>query len=117
MNRSEGCITNRADSMARDCYIVRTASTIRMMGCGCQKLRIAGAERAVHESGCRVWSHVGPACRRILLARMLSAVTLGKRIVPGRLRNALPLFLLLAAWAVIGIGRCLSQAAELAGDR
>jgi len=27
-------MTNRADSMTRDCYIVRTASTVRMMGCG-----------------------------------------------------------------------------------
>jgi hypothetical protein len=55
------------------------------------------------------WIWHGP----LLLACVLSAATLGKRIVPGRLWNALPLFLLLAAWAVIGIKRRLREAAEL----
>jgi hypothetical protein len=55
------------------------------------------------------WIWHGP----LLLAGMLSAGTLSKRIVPGRLWDALPIFLLLAAWAVIGIKRRLRQAAEL----
>jgi hypothetical protein len=48
-----------------------------------------------------------------LLACILSAATLTKRIVPGRLWDALPVFLLLAGWAVIGIKRRVRQAAEL----
>jgi hypothetical protein len=49
----------------------------------------------------------------LLLACILSAATLTRRIVPGRLWDALPVFLLLAAWAVIGIRRRVKQAAEL----
>jgi hypothetical protein len=55
------------------------------------------------------WIWHGP----LLLACILSAATLTKRIVPGRLWDAVPVFLLLAAWAVIGIRRRLRQAAEL----
>lgn len=55
------------------------------------------------------WIWHGP----LLLACILSAVTLTRRIVPGRLRDALPVFLLLAGWAVIGIKRRVRQAAEL----
>ena len=55
------------------------------------------------------WIWHGP----LLLACILSAATLTKRIVPGRLWDALPVFLLLAGWAVIGIKRRLRQAAEL----
>jgi hypothetical protein len=56
-----------------------------------------------------VWVWHGP----LLLACLLSAATLTKRIVPGRLWDALPVFLLLAGWAVIGIKRRLRQAGEL----
>jgi len=49
----------------------------------------------------------------LLLACILSAATLTKRIVPGRLRDTLPVFLLLAVYAVIGIKRRVRQAAEL----
>jgi hypothetical protein len=55
------------------------------------------------------WIWHGP----LLLACVLSAVTLTKRIVPARLWDALPVFLLLAGWAVIGIKRRIRQAAEL----
>jgi hypothetical protein len=56
-----------------------------------------------------VWIWHGP----LLLACILSAATLAKRIVPGRLRDTLPVFLLLAGYAVIGIKRRVRQAAEL----
>ena len=55
------------------------------------------------------WIWHGP----LLLACILSAATLTKKIVPGRLWDALPVFLLLAGWAVIGIKRRVRQAAEL----
>ena len=55
------------------------------------------------------WIWHGP----LLLACILSAATLTRRIVPGRLWDALPVFLLLAGWAVIGIKRRVRQAAEL----
>jgi hypothetical protein len=47
------------------------------------------------------------------LATIVSAATLARRIIPGRLWDALPVFLLLAAWAVIGIKRRVRQASEL----
>ena len=56
-----------------------------------------------------VWIWHGP----LLLAGIVSAVTLAKRIVPGRLWDAAPVLLLLAGCAVIGIRRRLRQAAEL----
>jgi hypothetical protein len=55
------------------------------------------------------WIWHGP----LLLACILSAATLTDRIIPGRLWDALPVFLLLAGWAVIGIKRRVRQAAEL----
>jgi hypothetical protein len=55
------------------------------------------------------WIWHGP----LLLACILSAATFTKRIVPGRLWDALPVLLLLAGWAVIGIKRRVRQAAEL----
>ena len=55
------------------------------------------------------WIWHGP----LLLACILSAATLTKRIVRGRLWDALPVLLLLAGWAVIGIKRRVRQAAEL----
>jgi hypothetical protein len=55
------------------------------------------------------WIWHGP----LLLACLLSAATLPNRIVPGRVWDALPVFLLLAGWAVIGIKRRVRQAAEL----
>jgi hypothetical protein len=55
------------------------------------------------------WIWHGP----LLLACILSAAILTRRIVPGRLWDALPVFLLLAGWAVIGIRRRVRQAADL----
>ena len=55
------------------------------------------------------WIWHGP----LLLACILSAASLARRIVPGRLRDALPVLLLLIGWAVIGIKRRFRQAAEL----
>ena len=55
------------------------------------------------------WIWHGP----LLLAGILSAATLSKRIVPGRLWDALPVFVLLAVWTAIGIRRRLRRAAEL----
>jgi hypothetical protein len=49
----------------------------------------------------------------LLLACILSAVTLTRRIVPGRLRDVLPAFLLLAGWVLVGIKRRVRQAAEI----
>jgi hypothetical protein len=56
-----------------------------------------------------VWIWHGP----LVLACILSAATLAKRVVPGRLRDTLPIVLLLAGYALIGIRRRLRQAAEL----
>jgi hypothetical protein len=55
------------------------------------------------------WIWHGP----LWLAIIVSAATLAGRIVPGRLRDALPVLVLLAAWAAIGVKRRLRQAAEL----
>jgi len=57
----------------------------------------------------RAWIWHGP----LLLVCILSAATLTKRIVPGRLRDTVPVFLVLAGYAVIGIKRRVRQAAEL----
>lgn len=56
-----------------------------------------------------VWIWHGP----LLLACFLSAATLKRRIIPGRLWDALPVFLVLAGWTVLGIRRRLRKAAEL----
>jgi hypothetical protein len=55
------------------------------------------------------WIWHGP----LWLACMLSAATLASRIVPGRIRDALPVIFLLAGWTTFGIRRRLRQAAEL----
>lgn len=55
------------------------------------------------------WIWHGP----LWLASILSTATLAGRIVPGRLWDALPVFVLLVVWAAIGIRRRLMQAAEL----
>jgi hypothetical protein len=56
-----------------------------------------------------VWIWHGP----LWLAVAVSMATLAGRIVPGRLWEALPILLLLAGWAIIGVRRRLRQAAEL----
>jgi len=56
-----------------------------------------------------VWIWHGP----LWLAIILSTATLARRIVPGRLWDALPVLLLLAGWAAVGVRRRLRQAAEL----
>ena len=57
----------------------------------------------------RAWIWHGP----LWLASILSTATLTGRIVPGRLWDALPVFVLLAVWTAIGIRRRLRRAAEL----
>lgn len=56
-----------------------------------------------------VWIWHGP----LWLAGVLSLATLAGRIVPGRLWDALPVVVLLAGWAALGIRRRLKQAAQL----
>jgi hypothetical protein len=56
-----------------------------------------------------VWIWHGP----LWLAMILSTATLARRIVPGRLWDALPVLVLLAGWAAAGVWRRLRQAAEL----
>ena len=74
---------------------------------GLQHYRTELVRRRDHLRSAWIWH--GP----LLLACILSAATLTRRIVPGRLRDALPVFLLLAGWAVIGIKRRVRWAAEL----
>jgi hypothetical protein len=74
---------------------------------GLEHYRTELARRRDHLRSAWIWH--GP----LLLACILSAATLTKRIVPGRLRDTLPVFLLLAGYAVIGIKRRVRQAAEL----
>ena len=74
---------------------------------GLEHYRVELLRRRDHLRSAWIWH--GP----LLLACIFSAATLTQRIVPGRLRDALPVFLLLAAYAVIGIKRRVRQAAEL----
>jgi hypothetical protein len=74
---------------------------------GLEHYRVELLRRRDHLRSAWIWH--GP----LLLACILSAATLTKRIVPGRLRDTLPGFLLLAGYAVIGIKRRVRQAAEL----
>jgi len=74
---------------------------------GLDHYRVELLRRRDHLRSAWIWH--GP----LLLACILSAATLTKRIVPGRLRHTLPVFLLLAGYAVIGIKRRVRQAAEL----
>ena len=55
------------------------------------------------------WIWHGP----LLLACFLAAAALSGRTGPGKLWDALPLFLLLVAWVVVGINRRRRQLAEL----
>ena len=74
---------------------------------GLEHYRVELLRRRDHLRSAWIWH--GP----LLLACILSAATLTKRIVPGRFRDTLPVFLLLAGYAVIGIKRRVRQAAEL----
>ena len=74
---------------------------------GLEHYRAELVRRRDHLRSAWIWH--GP----LLLACMLSAAALGKRMVAGRLWDVLPLVLLLAAWAAIGIRRRVRQAAEL----
>ncbi len=74
---------------------------------GLEHYRAELLRRRDHLQSAWIWH--GP----LLLASILSAATLARRIVPGRLWDALPVVLLLAGWAAIGIRRRFSQAAEL----
>ena len=74
---------------------------------GLDHYRVELLRRRDHLRSAWIWH--GP----LLLACILSAATLTKRIVPGRLRDTLPVFLLLAGYAVVGIKRRVRQAAEL----
>jgi hypothetical protein len=74
---------------------------------GLEHYRVELLRRRDHLRSAWIWH--GP----LLLACILSAATLTKRIVPGRLRDTLPVFLLLVGYAVIGIKRRVRQAAEL----
>jgi len=74
---------------------------------GLDHYRVELLRRRDHLRSAWIWH--GP----LLLACVLSAATLTKRIVPGRLRDTLPVFLLLAGHAVVGIKRRVRQAAEL----
>ena len=74
---------------------------------GLDHYRVELLRRRDHLRSAWIWH--GP----LLLACILSAATLTKRVVPGRLRDTLPVFLLLAGYAVIGIKRRVRQAAEL----
>ena len=74
---------------------------------GLEHYRTELARRRDHLRSAWIWH--GP----LWLASILSTATLARRIVPGRLWDALPVFVLLAVWAAIGIRRRLRQAAEL----
>lgn len=55
------------------------------------------------------WIWHGP----LLLACILATATFSKIRLPGRLWDALPIFLILAGWLVIGVKRRVKQAAEV----
>ncbi len=74
---------------------------------GLEHYRVELLRRRDHLRSAWIWH--GP----LLLACILSAATLTKRIVPSRLWETLPVFLLLAGYAVIGIKRRVRKAAEL----
>jgi hypothetical protein len=56
-----------------------------------------------------VWIWHGP----LWLAIILSTAAVARRMVPGRLWDALPVVILLAGWAGLGVRRRLRQAAEV----
>ena len=74
---------------------------------GLEHYRLELARRRDHLRSAWVWH--GP----LWLALVMCAVTLARRAVPGRLWDALPVVVLLAAWSAMGVMRRLRQAAEL----
>ena len=74
---------------------------------GLEHYRAELVRRRDHLRSAWIWH--GP----LWLAGIVSAATLAGRIVPGRLWDALPVFVLLAGWAAIGVKRRLRQAAEI----
>jgi hypothetical protein len=74
---------------------------------GAEHYRAVLMRRRDHLRSAWIWH--GP----LLLAGIVSAATFSKRIVSGRLVDALPIFLLLVGWSVIGLRRRIRQAAEI----
>jgi hypothetical protein len=74
---------------------------------GLEHYRAGLVRRRDHLRSAWIWH--GP----LWLAGILSVATLAGRIVPGRLWDALPVFVLLVGWAAIGFRRRLRQAAEV----
>jgi|SRR5665213_865106 len=86
---------------------IHTARPDALAKTGLEHYRLELLRRRNHLRSAWIWH--GP----LLLAFLLAAATLSRRIVPAKLWNALPLFLLLVAWVVMGIKRRLREAAEL----
>ena len=74
---------------------------------GLEHYRMELLRRRAHLRSAWIWH--GP----LWLAGILSAAALAGRIVPGRLWDALPVLVLLAGWAAVGVRRRLRRAAEL----
>jgi hypothetical protein len=74
---------------------------------GLEHYRTELARRRDHLQSAWIWH--GP----LWLAIILSTGILAGRIIPGRVRDALPVFVLLAVWTAIGVRRRVRQAAEL----
>ncbi|HTM48688.1 MAG TPA: hypothetical protein VL285_08410 [Bryobacteraceae bacterium] len=91
----------------RNSILRRTPQPDALARTGLEHYRLELLRRRDHLRSVWIWH--GP----LLLACILSAATLAKRIVPGRLRDTLPAVLLLAGYAAIGIRRRARQAAEL----
>lgn len=89
------------------CSIRRRPQPDALARTGLEHYRAELLRRRDHLRSAWIWH--GP----LVLACVLSAATLPRRIVPGRLWDALPVILLLAGWAVLGIRRRVRQAAEL----
>jgi hypothetical protein len=104
-----GVIVWAAVTVFRFRYSIRrhTPQPDALASTGLEHYRAELLRRQDHLQSAWIWH--GP----LVLACILAAATLTTRIVPGRLWDALPVFLLLAGWAVIGIKRRVRQAAEL----
>ena len=76
-------------------------------GTGLEHYRTELLRRRDHLRSAWIWH--GP----LWLSSILAAATLAGRVVPGRLWDALPVFVMLAGWAAIGLKRRQRQAAEL----
>jgi hypothetical protein len=74
---------------------------------GLEHYRTELSRRRDHLQSAWIWH--GP----LWLAIILSTGILAGRIIPGRVRDALPVFVLLAVWTAIGVRRRVRQAAEL----